>query len=401
MDMTKNKINAVEFFSLLVKWRKLIVINFLLFSLVAVVVSLVLPKWYTASCTMLPPDQQESGGFDLMSLLGDLPKSIPGLPGMATPTDIYVAILKSRNVREGVIQDLNLMQVFEADNMDECLEMLDDVTKLDKTEEEMIVVRTSARTKKLAVQMAESYVHHLDRVNKTKRNTSARYTREFIEKRLHENEADLHQAADAMRRFQQSHRVIMIEEQAKAAITALAELEAQIALTEVNYNMARRQMDVSHPDVMQLADRRDELKKQADKLETGARLDTSSYVVPFAKLPDYGLEYTFLLRDLEVQKAIYKLLMQQYEQAKIKEAKDTPTIQILDKPVEPAKRSKPKRAIIVIASALLSVFVSLFLLFMFEYLERLRHTDPATYRQLESAWQTLQTDWQRFQRAKK
>jgi tyrosine-protein kinase Etk/Wzc len=401
MDMTKNKINAVEFFSLLVKWRKLIIINFLLFSLVAVVVSLVLPKWYTASCTLLPPDQSESGGFDLMSLLGDLPKGISGLPGMATPTDVYVAILKSRNVREGVIQDLNLMQVFEADNMDECLEMLDDVTKLDKTEEEMIVIRTTARTKKLAVQLAESYVQHLDRVNKAKRNTSARYTREFIEKRLHDNEADLHKAANAMRTFQQTHRVIMIEEQAKAAITAMAELEAQVALTEVNYNMARRQMDAAHPDVQQLAFKRDELKKQVDKLETGAHLDSNSYVVPFAKLPDYGLEYTFLLRDLEVQKAIYKLLMQQYEQAKIKEAKDTPTIQVLDKPVEPAKRSKPKRAIIVVAAAMLSVFVSMFLLFMFEYVERLRSSDPSTYLKLEAAWQTLLTDWRRMRRSSK
>jgi tyrosine-protein kinase Etk/Wzc len=387
-----SKINAIQGFSLLVKWRKLIIFNFLIFSFITAAISLILPKWYTASCTLMPPDQQDSGGFDILSLLGDLPKGLSGLPGMATASDIYVAILKSRNVREGVIQDLDLMKVYEVDNMDDCLAMLDDATKLDKSEEDMIIIKTTCRTKKMAVQMAESYVQHLDRVNKAKRHTSARYTREFIEKRLAENEAELHRTAELLRDFQQKHRVISIEEQTKAAITAMAELEAQIALSEVNLNMARSQMEPSHPEVMQLALKRNELKKQAAKIESGARLDSTSYVVPFDKLPDYGLQYAFLVRDVEVQKAIYKLLAQQFEQARIKEAKDTPTIQILDKPVEPDKRSKPKRGILVIAAALLSVFVSLFIMFMAEYVERLQSADPSGYAQLSSAIHVLKND---------
>ncbi|NLP11377.1 hypothetical protein GX408_13365 [bacterium] len=391
--MEKNKFNVVDGFSLLVKWRKLFVYNFLIFSILAAVVSLLLPKWYTASCTLLPPDQSESSGLDILSLLGDLPKGLSGLPGMATPSDIYVAILKSRNVRDSVIQDLDLHKVFKTDNHEDCLAMLDDVTKLDKSEEDMILIKTTARSKKLAVQMAESFVHHLDRVNKTKRFTSARYTREFIEKRLADNEADLRRTAEALRDFQRRHRVISIEEQTKAAITAMAELEAQIALSEVSYNMARHQMDPSHPEVQQLRLKREELKKQVAKLETGTRMDSTSYVVPFDKLPDYGLQYAFLLRDVEVQKAIYKLLMQQYEQARIREAKDTPTIQILDKPVEPDKRSKPKRGIIVISAALLSVFVSLLIMSLFEYVNRLKFADPAAHAQLQSAVDVLKNDW--------
>jgi len=391
--MEKNKFNVLDGFTLLVKWRKLFVYNFLIFSIVAAIVSLLLPKWYTASCTLLPPDQSESSGLDILSLLGDLPKGLSGLPGMATPSDIYVAILKSRNVRDSVIQDLDLHKVFKTDNHDDCLAMLDDVTKLDKSEEDMILIKTTARSKKLAVQLAESFVHHLDRVNKTKRFTSARYTREFIEKRLADNEAELRRTAEALRDFQRTHRVISIEEQTKAAITAMAELEAQIALNEINYNMARRQMDPSHPEVQQLRIKREELKKQVAKLETGARMDSASYVVPFDKLPDYGLQYAFLLRDVEVQKAIYKLLMQQYEQARIREAKDTPTIQILDKPVEPDKRSKPKRGIIVISAALLSVFVSLTIVWLFEYVNRLKTSDPAGHAQLLSAVDVLKNDW--------
>lgn len=390
--MNETKITGVDAIAILVKWRKFFVTNFLLFSVVAAIISLVLPKWYTSTATLMPPEQQSMTGLDLGALLGDLPFNIPSLPGMAGPSDLYVAILKSRNVREAVINDLDLKRIFEQSTMEDALRKLDGVTRIDKTEENIIVVRCTARSRKLAADMARAFVQHLDRVNKSTRSTSARYTREFIEKRLTESESDLKNAAEAMRDFQRSNKVIALEEQTKAAITSAAQLEAEVALSEINYNIARRNMDASHPELQNLAIKINELKRQLEKIETGARLDTTSFLVPFEKIPDFGLKYAFLLKDVEVQKAIYKLLMQQYEQAKIQEAKDTPTIQILDQPVEPEKRSKPKRAIIVIASALMSVFVSFFIIFVLEYLQQIRRTDPVSHEKLEQAWSTIKQD---------
>jgi tyrosine-protein kinase Etk/Wzc len=399
--MEKNNITLVDALAIIVKWRKLIVLNFIIFSFVAAAISLILPKWYSSTAVLLPPDQADSEGLGMLSLLESLPSSISNLPGMATPSDLYIAILKSRNVREMVIKDLDLQNHYNVSTMEDALQDLDGFTKLDKTEEDLIVIKTTARTPGLAQKMAEAYLQHLDRVNRTKRFTSARYAREFIEKRLARADSALKQSAIALRDFQKNHKVISVEEQTKATITMMANLEAEAALAEVEYNLARKEMDNRHPEVQELAAKVEEYKKQAAKIESGAKLDTASYIMPLSRMPDVGLQYMLLLRDVEVQKAIYKLLIQEYEQAKIKEAKDTPTIQVLDKPVQPEKRSKPKRGLIVISSAILSFFVSFFMLFLFEWTERIRQSDPAAFRQLQNAIALLKGDLKKIRLSKK
>ncbi len=390
--MEKFKLSGIETFAILVKWRKLIIANFILFSLIAAVISSLLPKWYSSTCSLLPPEQQSMGGLDLSSLLGEMPLNIPSLQGLAGPSDVYVAILRSRNVREGVIAELNLKPVFKCKTMEDALAALDGVTKVDKTEENIIIVRATTKDRILSRDIAQAFIKHLDRVNRASRFTSARYTREFIERRLQQSEADLQKAAQALRDFQKEQKLVSLEEQTKAAILAAANLEAELAVTEVNYNIARHNMAVDHPEVVQLALKLEELKKQVNKIELGAKLDTTRYWVPFKSLPDLGMRYAFLMRDVEVQKAIYKLLMQQYEQAKIQEARDTPTIQILDAPVVPEKKSKPKRAIITIVAAVLSLFVSVAYVFGWEYVHSLRHSNPEAYNRLTESVLAIRND---------
>lgn len=390
--MEKTKITSIEALSILVKWRKFIIINFFLFSLTAAIISLILPKWYTSTCTLLPPQEQSMGGLDLMSLIGDMSFNLPNLPGMSGPSDVYVAILRSRNVQQAVVKENNLQEIYKKKTMQETLKTLSSHTQIDKSEENIIIIKTTARNRKLAAKMARSYVNNLDRVNNTTRITSARYTREFIEKRLQTANSDLEAAAKALRDFQKKNKVVSIEEQTKAEISTAAQLEAEVALAEVSYNIAKKTMSSNHPDLEKLHLKLLELKKQVQKIETGTNLDSSRYVVPFEKLPDLGLQYAFLLRDVEVQKAIYKLLVQQLEQAKIQEARDTPTIQILDAPVEPELKSKPKRAIIVIVAAIFSVFVSFFIIFVFEYINRLQKIDPYSHQKLINSLHILKKD---------
>ncbi|MFO7891950.1 MAG: GNVR domain-containing protein [bacterium] len=59
-------------------------------------------------------------------------------------------------------------------------------------------------------------------------------------------------------------------------------------------------------------------------------------------------------------------LAPQYEQAKIQEMKDVPTIQVIDWATRPEWKSKPKRAYIVILSFLISFMVSILLVLTYE-----------------------------------
>lgn len=373
------QISLADIFYIMVKWRKLIFVTFLIFVIIAVVVSLILPVKFTSTATLLPPEGEGNSGLGFLSMLTDLPVNIPSLPGVVTPADEYLAILRSRNVREAVIKKLDLMDYFKMSYMTDALLRLNRITFFDKTEENIIVIQATERTPEFAQRIVQTFVDELERVNKDIRKTSASYTREFLEKRIREVEGQLHQAAENIRQFQIKNKAISLEEQTKSSIEMAASLRSEIALEEVQLHLLEKSMEPTHPDVVSARNKLIELKKQLDKLETGAGLKESEFIVPFSKIPDLGKQYVFLTKDLEVYKAIYTLLTQQYEQAKLQEKKDTPTLKILDKPNLPDKKSKPQRRLIVMVAALLSILVSFFLIFLFEYLNKLKKDDLSRY----------------------
>jgi tyrosine-protein kinase Etk/Wzc len=390
--MEKHEYEILDTISIIVKWRKFIISTFFVCCFLAAIISLLLTPWYTSVTTLLPPEGQGFGGLNLSNLAESIPFNIPMLAGASSQSDLYVAILRSRNVKEGVIKKLNLMQVYESNNIEETLSTLSNNTKIDKSEEGLIIIKATDKSRERAASIAKAYVEELDRVNINLRITSARNTREFVGKRVAETEQRLVEAANNIKEFQEQHKTISLEEQTKAAIEADAEIRSEILSQEVQYNVLRRNFDESHGEVKIIKSRLTELKKQLEKIEMGTGLDKEEFLIPFSELPDLGVKFTFLTRDLEVSKMLYKLLMAQYEQSKIEEAKDTPTIQILDNAVPPIKRSKPKRTIMVLLAGFLSFFISGFSIFTFEYVERLKNNDIERYEKFEYSISSIQND---------
>jgi capsule polysaccharide export protein KpsE/RkpR len=287
--------------------------------------------------------------------------------------------------------------------MEDALRRLDGLTDIDQTEEGLIVIATTERSAELAQKMAQAYVEELDRVNRNLRFSTARQTREFIEKRLKETEAGLHRTAENLRDFQKKYGVISLEEQTRASIKAAAEIRAQVAVKEVEYTVLRQQVDESHEHIKLLKTNIAALEQQLQRVENGAN-SSRDVLLGFSNLPDLGMQYVFLLKDTEVQKAIYKLLAQQYEEARIRETRDTPTVQLLDAPALPERKSKPKRLYIVLAGVMLSFFVSGFEIILSSYLNRLKTAAPEDYNRLLEAYAALRDDakrlipWKRKQR---
>jgi uncharacterized protein involved in exopolysaccharide biosynthesis len=92
----------------------------------------------------------------------------------------------------------------------------------------------------------------------------------------------------------------------------------------------------------------------------------------FITVPSLVLEYARLLRDVKVQEALYSMLTSQYEQAKIAEARDTPSVQVLDPGVPAEKKSKPIIWLNMLIAGVLALFLGIFLAFFLEYLERMK-----------------------------
>jgi len=392
--MEPYRINLVNFTYLITKWRKLIILNFLIFCIIAVVISLLLPNWYTAQSSILPPSESMGSGLDLFSSFTEMPLnfSLPGLPGVSGPSFVYAAILQSRTVEEEIVRKYNLMERFETTFFDDAVKILDGMINVDVSEANIITVQVTTKDPVLSASIANSLLEELDKVNKEKRITSAKLTREFIEKRVEETEEDMEEAATKLKEFQEKYKAVSVEEQVAAQIEIIAALRSEIALKEVEYNLNLKSMNKSHPSMVQLYNNIQELKKQVDKIEKGINLDKDSYILPFSEIPDLSYQMSFLLKDREVLTAVYKLLVQQLEQAKIQEKKDTPTIQVLDRAQPPERKSKPKRSLIVILAGIISLFFSGFYMVINEYSSFVKKHDPERYEKLSYIGRSIKND---------
>jgi len=191
-------------------------------------------------------------------------------------------------------------------------------------------------------------------------------------------------------------------------ITAAAELKAQITAKEVEADLMAKYVGKSHSDYIRLENelrvlrrKYDEFKygTEAQKLPVGA-LDEQEkdLFIPVDKVPDLGLRYVRLFREVTLQEKILEFLLPQYEQARIQEAKDTPTVQILDRATLPERKARPKRALIVLLATFFVLVLSATYALLKERLETLRATETERYKELQSFWKSLRSDWRFWKR---
>ncbi|MDI6809235.1 MAG: GNVR domain-containing protein [Candidatus Eisenbacteria bacterium] len=349
--MAEPRIEVREIFSVFGKRWKLIVLNTVLISAITAVVSFFLPKWYTGISTLLPP-RETSSGFGLSALTKGL--SLPGItfPGTTTPSDVLLAILRSKTVGEQMVGRFNLMKVYKAKDMDGTLYGLRKHSKFSITDEGIIRISVEARSPQLASDMANSYVEFLDKFNRENTMSEGKRSRLFIEKRLAETTEVLKKAEEALKSYQELHKAAPISSELAGSIEASAELMSRKIGLEVKLGVLRSYLSEKSDQVMQVKAELAQLEKQ------------------LLKLPELGLEFARLIRDVKVQESVYALLVSQYEEAKIQESKDTQTVEVLDKASPPIRRSSPKRKIMVLVAGALSFAGSLALAFGLEYLGR-------------------------------
>ncbi len=374
-----SNVTTRQLVEVLVRWRRIVLFNLICITLLGVVVSLVLPKQYTATATVLPPVQESSllgAGSLLTGALGQFGglARMAGVSGLTTTSDILLRVLESRAVCERVIRECGLMDIYGVSSMDEALKILHGETSISVSMEGIVTVSVRAGCSERSAEVANSYVKNLDLVNRLTNTSRGRASRIFIEQRLREVEDDLAESERAMREFQEKNKTVSLEDEVVEAIRAAAELKAEIVGREVALGVLAQFATPENPQVKQLASEIAQLRRQLDLMEIGPKAagDSSAsgfgvgFSVPFARVPEVGMELARLTRELEIQNAIYALLMQQYEEAKIAEARDTPTVQVLDRAQPPERKSAPRRTRIVILSMMLGTIAGVSLAFFRE-----------------------------------
>jgi len=152
----------------------------------------------------------------------------------------------------------------------------------------------------------------------------------------------------------------------------LADLKAQIRAKEVQLGVIKQYSTSSNPDVIRMEDELRELKKQVAMLESKESNPEADAIPSISEAPTLGLQYIRLKRKAITHEKVFELLTQQYEMAKIDEAKEGISFQVIDRAIPPKKSIKPKIRLNVMLTGVVSLFAGIFLIFFLEYISNLK-----------------------------
>ncbi len=378
-----DEINLLDYWRVIWKRRWLIGGLFVSAVLAAMIVSLLQPKIYESTATLLPSLESGQGGglrsfIAATGVMQGLSIALPGTP--ATPTDLFVAMLESRIMAEEVIRKLDLKKRYNSKTMGSARATLNGRTTIKVSKEKILSITVEDTNPQWAADIANSYVAHLDLLNQTLKVSKASQNRAFVEKRLSENQVSLVKAEEAFKEFQIQNKTVAVDAQSAAMMQAAAQIQGQIMAQEVQIHMLSSYLSHDNPELARSESTLKGLKRQLSLMEIGKEgkgmLPGDRLHPAMITVPELALAYGRLLRDLKVQESLYTLLVSQYEQAKLEEARDTPTVQVLDPAIPAEQKSKPKIKLNMMIAGVLALFLGIFLAFFLEYLDRIRASQP-------------------------
>ena len=374
----EDEISLIDLAITLAKHKKLILGVPMIAAIVVAIYSFIIPPTYTADTQMLPPQQQSSASA-MLSQLGAL-GGMAGVAGIKNPNDTYVAMLKSRTIQDNMIKRFKLQAVYKTKTPETTRKALNGATTVKVGKDGIIGISVDDKSPQRAAMLANGYVDELQQLTQVFAVTEASHRRLFYEKQLLQAKQNLGDAEIALKQLQEKTGIIHLDAQAQLGIGTAAGLKGQIAMREVELGAMRTFATGNNPDYIRIQQTLSGLKAQLNKVETGT-------VVP-SKVPEAGLEYIRKVRDLKYAETIYEMLAKQFEMAKIDEAKESSVIQVLDKAVVPEQKSKPKRTMMVLLSALATGFLTILYAFIKEALNNAKK-DTQTEAQLQALKNTL------------
>ncbi len=388
---------------LLTLWRTLVKRKRFLFLVVATVfifsliISFSLPNVYRATTSLLPSEESSSAANLIAS---QIPSGLVGLAGgalgMKSQTDRWMGILNSRTVFDGIITQFDLKKIYEEETVSETRLRLKQAVHFRKSRERILSISVEDQDPERAAAMANAFVEALDKINREIVMTSGRRTRAFIEGRLEEAKTALEQSEEMLKVFQETNGAVKLEAQSEAMIDAMGTIKGRLLSKEIALKTLLSYATLQNPQVTLLKTEIAELKRALLTLETGndKAADTSSGLfIPTNRLPDLGLQYLRLLRDVKIDETLYGLLTEQYEIARIQEAKDSSTVQVLDVALLPEKPEKPKKKLIVISATLLAGLIAFVGIFFLEYLENAKRNENNRERAEKPKMDLIRKKW--------
>ena len=353
------------------------------FGVIFLIYGLIIPKTYLSEGQILP--QMDISGIlelsgTISSLAGQESKMMraakaAGVSFGYSSADIINAMLTSRTVMEAVVTDCDIFNAYniKRSSIERALKRLRSLTGIEVTREEIVRIKCLGKTPEFAAKLVNSYIRNLDLFLKEKSMSKGKNMRIFLERRLSEAEAELKASMDSLKTYQERTKVIVPDEELRAAIAAYASLKGKQYAKEVELEISKEYSSENAPYYSQLKIETDAIKNKLAEIESKGVLKDGfgiGFGVSLKKVPEVIQIYYRKYLDTKVQEEIYSFLRQQYEQARIIEIKDTPVITVVDWGKPPERKHSPKILKLLIfgllAGFLVSIVICIYTLFLEE-----------------------------------
>ena len=377
-----DEISLLDLLIVIAERKRIVLWVTAVFAILAIIISLLLPKSYTATVTLLPPQEGTSLGAALASQLANVggmaAAAAAGVTGLKNPNDKYVAMIQSRTVEDAMVQHFGLMQEYRKRYLSDARKAFEGHATVDGSSKDgMIHISVADRNPQRAAELANGYVDQFRDLSQHLAITEASQRRVFFEQELEQAKNNLANAEEALKQTELTTGVIQPDSQARALIESAATLRAQITAREVQIQGMQTYATGENAQLVKAQRELESMRAQLAKLgggdSTGGEL-----IVPKGRVPEAGMEYIRKLRDVKYYETIFDILARQYEVAKLDEAKEGALIQVVDPAIVPDRRSFPKRGLIVIGATVAGFLFGIFIALLQTGFQRLKDDPEAT-----------------------
>lgn len=328
----------------------------LLATIVAAVVCFFLPNVYVASTRILPAKHSSSSAMAMIGQLGALADALAGDEGAKGVSELYIDMLRSRTVADGLVAQFGLTKVYAVASEDAARAKLLDSTKIVAEGNGIIRIEVDGYNKKLVAPLANAYVSELIRLSDKIAGAAAAQRRAFFARELELSQAGLAAAEKALKDAVDVRGLINVDSESRAITETSAQLRAKVAGVQIRLDSLHNIITPTHDEYKRAEEELKGLKAELARLESG----NSKAKAPSGKGigTSAGIANNQLLRDMKYYETLTQLLSSEYEVARLDEGAGQAMIQVLDKAVEPERKSGPKRAVILLIVSLTALFLT-------------------------------------------
>lgn len=349
--------------------RRTIALGTLAGMAVTLVIVLLLPNRYESTTRLMPPDSASNASSALMRMaaLGSIPGGslASDLFGVKSSGALFMGVLQSRSVQDRIIDRYGLKGSYKKDLQEDARQELARNTAISEDRKSgIITIKVTDREPVRAAELARAYVQELNIVTATVNTSAASKEREFLEARLAAVKKDLDDASAQLSVFSSRNATGDLREQAKATFEAVARLQAELILAESELQSLRQIYTAGSARLRVAEARVAELNRQMKRLigtkGAGSEGDEGERNFPsLRELPRLGVDYANLYRRARTLEIVHETLTRQYELSKVEEAKNTPSVRVLDEAQPPERKAWPPRALFLLLGTLVSLLLSL------------------------------------------